>query len=65
MLQEATTVQEGRHHQSPQLLPWKRLSVSIFEVKFRLWHDPAHVLVGIFASRQAKLFGAFLTRSGH
>jgi hypothetical protein len=29
---------------------------------FRYWHDPAHVLVGIFASRQPKLFGAFLTQ---
>jgi hypothetical protein len=28
---------------------------------FRNWHDPAHMLVGIFAGRQPKLFGAFLT----
>jgi hypothetical protein len=25
------------------------------------WHDPAHVLVSIFAGRQPKPFGAFLT----
>jgi hypothetical protein len=30
-----------------------------------LWHDPAHLLVGIFASRQPKPFGEFLTQSGH
>jgi hypothetical protein len=32
--------------------------------KVRSWHDPAHVLVGIFASRQPKPFGAFLTHPG-
>jgi hypothetical protein len=31
----------------------------------RLWHDPAHVLVGIFADQQAKPFGAFLTQKRH
>jgi hypothetical protein len=30
-----------------------------------LRHDPALVLVGIFAGRQPKPFGAFLTQSGH
>jgi hypothetical protein len=29
------------------------------------WHEPAHVLVGIFAGRRQKPFGAFLTQSGH
>jgi hypothetical protein len=29
------------------------------------WHDPAHVLVSIFAGRQPKPSGAFLTQSGH
>jgi len=29
------------------------------------WRDPAHVLVSIFAGRQPKPFGAFLTRCGH
>ena len=28
------------------------------------WHDPAHVLAGIFAGRQPKPFGAFLTPCG-
>jgi hypothetical protein len=32
---------------------------------FRQWHDPAHLLVGIFACRQPKRFGAFLTQRGH
>jgi hypothetical protein len=30
-----------------------------------LWHDPAHVLVGIFAGGQPKPFGVFLTQSSH
>ena len=31
----------------------------------RFWHDPDHVLVGAFAGRQPKPFGAFLTLSRH
>jgi hypothetical protein len=31
----------------------------------RYWHDPAHVLVSIFAGRQPKPFGAFLTQRSH
>jgi hypothetical protein len=31
--------------------------------KDRLWHDPAHVLVRVFAGRQPKPFGAFLVES--
>ena len=27
------------------------------------WHDAAHVLVGIFAGRQPRQFGTFLTHS--
>jgi hypothetical protein len=35
------------------------------EPKVFFWHDPAQVLVGSFAGRQPKLFGAFLTRMRH
>jgi hypothetical protein len=31
--------------------------------KVSFWHDPAHVLVGTFAGRQPKPFGALLTHS--
>jgi hypothetical protein len=30
----------------------------------RFWHDPALVLVGTFAGRRPKPFGAFPTRNG-
>jgi hypothetical protein len=46
---------EGDHGGSENFLGSQQGKVSF-------WHDPAHVLVGIFASRQPKPFGAFLTQ---
>jgi hypothetical protein len=41
------------------------MSIMTYSTNDRLWHDPAHVLVGTFAGRRPKPFGAFLTPKGH
>jgi hypothetical protein len=51
-------------HSAADRLPHELITQSRQTPNERLWHDPAHVLAAIFANRQPKLFGAFLTHSG-